>query len=181
MIVSDNPPFVFIHVPKTGGTSVHRALQILDHGDFQKWRSTDFNQQHMPYHILLTKHPSFSTHFSFAFVRNPWDRVVSLSAFTKDGRVDKAALLSITHGFPRYWGSQIGYIQSGGRSVDFIGHFERIEHDFQYICQRIGIEATLPHLNRSNHTDYHDYYDDETRELVATKYARDIEAFGYKF
>lgn len=36
-------------------------------------------------------------------------------------------------------------------------------------------------VNTSNHTDYRDYYDDETRELVATKDKMLIDKFGYEF
>jgi len=62
---------------------------------------------------------------------------------------------------------------------DFIGRFERFNEDFQVICQRLGVQKSLPHVNRSAHAHYSDYYDDYTRTLVAERSAHDIERFGY--
>lgn len=65
--------------------------------------------------------------------------------------------------------------------VDFVGRFEQIERDFDHVQQRIGVKASLPHLVRSEHRPYHDYYDHETRDLVARHYRCDVDAFGYEF
>ena len=66
--------------------------------------------------------------------------------------------------------------------VDFFIRFESLQQDFHKACDHIGIpRRKLPHLNRASPQPYTHYYDDEMRELVAFKYAEDIEYFGYNF
>ncbi len=71
--------------------------------------------------------------------------------------------------------------ENGKLLVDFVGKFENLDEDFRSICQKVGISARLPHINKSKRTDYRDYYDSETRDLTAQLYAEDIERFGYTF
>jgi hypothetical protein len=66
--------------------------------------------------------------------------------------------------------------------VDFIGRVENLQADFDHICDRIGIRRRrLPHANRSSHKPYWEYYDAATREVVAARFQRDIDYFGYRF
>jgi hypothetical protein len=68
--------------------------------------------------------------------------------------------------------------------VDFIGRYERLGKDFAEACRRIGIpKPDLSHERRATdrRRDYRSYYSDETAELVATRFRRDIELFGYEF
>jgi hypothetical protein len=65
--------------------------------------------------------------------------------------------------------------------VDFVGRFEALERDFATVCRRIGIDPSLPHINRSTHRDFRDYYTPRTKAMVAEAYSADIERFGYEF
>ena len=72
--------------------------------------------------------------------------------------------------------------EEGAVIVDFIGRFENLNEDTGTVFRNLGISgASLPHNNSSHHRDYRSYYTEETRDLVAERYARDIEFFGYEF
>lgn len=66
-------------------------------------------------------------------------------------------------------------------NVDYTGRFETLEIDFRNIAETLGIDATLPKSNSSNHKHYKDYYNDETIQIVGEVYALDLDLLGYDF
>ena len=182
---------IFIHITKTGGSSVALALFGVS--------------RHVPYFEYERINPrKFRRFFKFAFVRNPWDRLVSTYFFLKNGGVNEldrrftAKNLAGYDGFAEFvegwlnekniWSSvhfrpQHYFICDAKLCprVDFIGRTETIDADFRFICQRLGVIADLKWNNRSNHRPYNEYYTDDLRERVAAVYADDIAVFNYRF
>jgi hypothetical protein len=195
MIISDSHNFAFIATTKTGSTSIEKHLNPYRaeheithlHGSYNK---------HCPLKIICNKFPFIEDYFKFAIVRNPFDWVISWYFYRKT-RLNKNNTKNISfkewladENSSAYNTKGIGLTLSQydiitcnkNIKIDFIGKFENLQKDFNIICDKIGIpQQQLPHINRSKHKHYTEYYDDETREIVAEKYAKDIEYFRYKF
>lgn len=139
---------------------------------------------------------SFSSYFKFAIVRNPWDWLFSNYTYTlKNKRHYRHNFVknNINNfneyvefefkngGVGKYNQSNFIFDSSGNQLVDFIGRFESIETDFEYICNKLNIVERIPHFNRSNNQAYKEYYSEDSKELVRTLFSRDIELFNYDY
>tara|TARA_R110002020_G_scaffold233909_2_gene445769 strand:- start:500 stop:1009 length:510 start_codon:yes stop_codon:yes gene_type:complete len=139
-------------------------------------------------------------YFKFTFTRNPWDRFLSCYCYFKAfGRRQGPDIHSgrIINKFKNFKDFVISFdtvkkklraphfkpqVHWLDERLDFIGKLENLEDDFHSVCDKIGIpRRNLPHANKSKHTHYTEYYDDETREIIAQKYWQDIEYCGYRF
>jgi hypothetical protein len=189
MLISHKHKFIAIDIPKTGTTSINNAIYrggIMEKYDFTVEMSQKAGLRHATYDQCIKKFPTCKNYFAFTFVRNPWDRFVSCWFFKKYNARHtipknlplKEFLLNILATDQK---TQHSYIR-GFTNNSFVGRFESLQEDFNMVCDKIGIpQQKLPHTNKTNHKHYAEYYDDETRKIVAEKYARDIEYFGYKF
>jgi chondroitin 4-sulfotransferase 11 len=177
----------FVHINKTGGSSIEKALQL----PFQHRTALELR--------ALIGERRWSRRFSFAFVRNPWDKVASHYHYRvktnqtglKVRPVPFSEWVNLTYGLqalpyydqPKMFMPQVDWISDGsGRTiVDFVGRFENLANDFAVVCGKIGRSATLPHEKRSASGDYRRHYDDQTAETVGKWFEKDIAAFGYSF
>ena len=76
MYICNDKKFVFIHSPKCAGTTVSVYLKYMKENPGQMLDPLPL-EHHMTYDTFLKNNPAMKDYYSFAFVRNPWDRVVS--------------------------------------------------------------------------------------------------------
>lgn len=194
--------FLFVHIQKTAGTSIRESLRTLEGTVVQPQRHTMLQ--------FIDPEP-YRGYFRFCFVRNPFDRLVSWwnmlthldlrNEFTNSKEkgtyglsefLDRAGIIHETrpHEPPPNLSdlkpisfNQLDYITDakGQLGVDFIGRFERLEQDFRHVCNCIGADLALPHLNRFDHRHYREYYNAGDVEKVRRLCQRDLDFFGYEF
>ena len=194
--VSDDLKYVFFRNPKTATRSV---LFSLD-------ESTSVSDGVFNFTHKKNKHKTgydreynlaWDCYFKFGFVRNPWDRLVS----TYNNKIK-----NYNQWTPKFYIKYKNYefkdfckalkkfnvdeseehIRSQHKffptNIDFIGRFETLCSDFNFICEKLSISLELPHRNKTcNKLNYAEYYDDETCSIIAEKYAKDIKYFNYEF
>lgn len=196
--INHDKKYIFIRTAKTASTSILDYLNILnDDGSFNVKYPYDPN--HIPSTFIKDNFPEyFNEYFKFAFIRNPWSRMVSMWKMSIQCHASTPDFKNYVKSIPTLeWMPDKGCHEEPPREVwlhkyssmyeftkgsDFIGRFENLEKDLNTICDKIGIPSQqLPHINKSEHKHYTEYYDDETREIVTERYAKDIEYFGYKF
>lgn len=71
--------------------------------------------------------------------------------------------------------------EKGNIIIDFIGRYENLDADFEKACKAIGIKNKLPHLNKSDHDNYRQYYTNETQKIVEGWVKKDLEMFNYDY
>jgi len=184
-MISHKYKFIFVHVPKTAGTSLRVAMEGM------------YDELHDPHHSTLFEIKEklsemiFQTYFKFCIVRNPWDREVSRYEYIKQDK-DHENHMHCLRGFNEYLfkfdddefdAVNYNHLKLNDEiAMDYIIKFENFQEDFNTACDKIGISRRkLPHENKTSHKHYTEYYDNETRQIVAENYAKDIEYFGYKF
>ena len=188
-MISDIYKFIFLHIPKTGGTSIEKYIKPY---------CFRVGHHHLPAKRMEKRlgPQKFNQYFKFTFVRNPWDKYVSEykwytnKKFRWPRKREKKFYRKMT--FKEFLKKfdpddaphAFSYSQMIGdfKNFDFIGRFESIEEDFREICHSTGMpKCRLKHEHQIKGPHYTEYYDDEAKQIVAEKYARDIEYFGYEF
>lgn len=205
MLVSDSKKFLFIHIPKTGGKSLRTCFRGII-PDVEEGIGGRIHHAGLSDVLKMDLSCRYREYYTAAFVRNPWDRLVSFYAyFTTENMGNPQGLirqrvLRRARSFEEFvlycptvegrYGrkplsvNQIDYLTdiSGDLAVDFIGRFENFEESAATLLRFLGLpDVRIPHVNRTRHDGYRSYYTNETREIVRRRFRRDIDEFGYTF
>lgn len=212
MILHKNEKFIYIHIQKTAGTSLENILI----NNYSSSLTTHWHGRHghASSGIKEIGQKEWNNHYSFAFVRNPWDRMVSWYSMIQEAKKKLApneqfksslwnSVIDNSYDFDSFLVNctniiqdrrssksfafnQVDYISDskGKVIVSFVGRFENLSDDMRNILKQLNLDKEikiLPKLNTSQHEHYSNYYTDKTKDLIAKRFKRDIEAFDYCF
>jgi hypothetical protein len=189
---------VFVQIPKNASTSIHSTLS----------NQTDEAHDHELYiEVISANDPELiESYFSFAVIRNPYDRFVSCYEYFRDPMHDWRWNLSfeeLVDAFyqrgkyfytteDRHWWPQSRFIAIKKIPlVDKIIKYENLEDEWPEIINEISKQtpsnfslpmSILPKNNVTfvrNNKNWEDYYTPELKEKVYWLYEKDFELFGY--
>ncbi|MGI9368523.1 MAG: sulfotransferase family 2 domain-containing protein [Ruegeria sp.] len=191
---------VFVHIPKTGGSTVSTILRRPNFGSLTKHDPSPAIDKHSSIFAHLEQlGPQDKDYFKFSFVRNPWDRLVSAYHYVIERRkeLELVANHNSFDGFLSsfieepsqyldlpYFRPQSSFLvgDNGEMPLDFLGRFETFEKDLGVVLQEIGSRRMFfKHRKKSKRRDYREYFSAETSKAIGEVYNRDLQNFGYEF
>ncbi|MFN4867377.1 MAG: sulfotransferase family 2 domain-containing protein [Cyanobium sp.] len=176
-----DPDCVFIHIPKTGGSSIRNGLWL------SRYEGPVFG--HIP--------STWDSMFKFAFVRHPLDRLVSAWAdfyqlrkchlsfdefmtivldetiiFDERRKTFKEKIRH--HTIPQTHQFNCLFV------ANFIGRFESFEHDILNICSQLSFPmAAIPRLRQTQHSIWSHHLNGPTLSKAIAFYEQDFYKLGY--
>lgn len=182
---------VFIHIPRTGGTSIWAAM-----GASPYWR------QHETWHTYAAANPRrFQDYWKFAIVRDPVERAYSAFKYLEFGGNQKSDLAIVEK--LRSYGGFDGFVRQGlldggfgsnwlflpqtfficdhldAFRVDFVGRYEDMTAVHEAVSDRLNLTlAEQPRLNERR-KQKGEHISDESRNILKSIYARDFRLLEY--
>tara|TARA_R100000655_G_C2996228_1_gene193763 strand:- start:1852 stop:2463 length:612 start_codon:yes stop_codon:yes gene_type:complete len=202
MPISHNHKAIFIHIPKTAGTSVEKVLGIGGEmpGKLRSHRMENINGvKFAPQHYtasMLKEHPYvkefWNDYFKFSVVRHPYTRVLS-EWFWVRGKTAKGLKwnskkftihlstfyekLNNDHKLP-----QATYLYENDEClVDRVFRFENLLPINTVLKRRCNVKKILPHIQKSsNKPDYVKELTKAHKDFIYEIYKDDFEKFNYQ-
>ncbi len=181
---------IFIHIPRTAGVSISKALFGNLAGGHLNYRA---------YEKIFSPN-TLKKYFVFTFVRHPYTRICSAFSFLKAGGfndfdkqfsekylkdfetfdqfvlhfLNSKSIYLYTHFIPQY---EFLINSQNQIQIDFIGKFENLYQDFEHITNKLKIKTILPHLNQSRHKNC--ILSPQVKQKIFQLYGQDFNLFGY--
>jgi hypothetical protein len=191
MLISRRYNVLFVHIPKTAGTSIRSALRTDARRCLRLYGKHASVETFVRWYGLKR----FERLRSFCVVRDPLERFVSHYAYLKSdpsafpevraiGSLDAYADaiaggdMRVIRRAERVMPQHSFVSLSGEIVVDDILHYEAIDQGFRTFCLSAGMSA--PQLPRQNRSIWAvDSASKQVRAFVRDYYRRDYELFGY--
>ncbi|NEP04479.1 MAG: sulfotransferase family protein [Okeania sp. SIO4D6] len=192
---------MFIHIPKTAGNSIQNVLKYYSEDEIVC--PTDLHDGVNRFGVINKNFPNINKHsslleyykvlqpdvfhslYKFAVIRNPWEIMISFffSPHRQTQTWNRDEFIDLLEKVPTmFYYLNTNGLPSSKPEVNFVMRFESLENDFRKVSQILELENfQLPVRNKSNREDYWKYYDSELVDMVAHKYAAEIEYAGYSF
>ena len=191
---------LFLNILKVASSTLWSVAAQL-HDNFETEDSKQVRQYKLPA-IRSSKmhlHPEVR---KVAFVRNPFDRLVSAyqqkilgnnQNFIRRNKLDPklsfdafANFVCSTqdHNADRHFRFQFSYLYNypGECIVNFLGRLENFHTDINRLIQQYQLpDINIPHWNKTGKTDYRTFYTKALRTKVEKRYALDLECLDYSF
>lgn len=197
-MIDDKHNLILILLPKTGSSSlveldfVRRNIDPKKH--FVHRHYDDIQDSHMNYYKVCTCRNPYSKCVSLWSYWNMRFEIAGKSTFKFHNFVlnfDKI-VQKVKQTFGKYEEihfkgccESVKFSTNGKLSFDDIDDWIRLENfqsDLDVVCDNIGISRQkLKYKLRTKHKHYTEYYNDETKKIIANRYAEDIAYFGYEF
>ncbi len=128
------------------------------------------------------------TYYKFTVERNPWDRQISIYYWRQRDASRRPTFEEFMRDEKKARGNNFYMYSIADRVVvDRICRYEKLKDEVQAALAEAGVtdEVTLPRAKggqgKTERRHYREYYNDETREIVARWYAQEIATLGYEF
>lgn len=203
--ISDEHKCIFVHIPKAAGSSIKVALGLRGSGH-PFW--TQYAERHPKrwneyFTFTVVRNPWDRAVSAFAYARME-------TSFWHDARLlphpDYEMLKGMNfkefclfirkneHAFRsgkllrhESWSPQYLWVaREHDRKIETIVkrvlRYESLDEHFPMLMTELSIRGVqMPHVNKSKRGSYRDYYDEESKQIIADLYEVDIKLFGYDF
>jgi hypothetical protein len=182
---------------------MHRALRSVHDNMALRIDERRYHKHAKASEVRRVLGSAWDNAFKFSFVRNPWDLMVSsyhwwlTNARTFPSLAEHVSRISEMGSFSNFIKSEYGLEminEQRGRDlldwisddnkviIDFVGRFETLDKDWKEICKVLEIAPiALTRENQIPRVNYRSFYDKTSRALVANRFSKSIELFGFEF
>ena len=192
---------IFVHIPKTAGTSVEAAFGKIQM-EQKYFKEFGIGKHFSASKIKEDNQDIFEEYYKWTIVRNPWERDLSMynmmskgikfrhmnfKEFLKKVTVPNVEKLKISHKTNKklnLFSDQRSFFldDDGSILMNKIVRYENLEIEWKNICKKISKRyEPLLHLRKIKKKPISEYYDQECIDIVAEIRQDDIDYLKYDF